>query len=198
LTVWVKFGIDTTVNQAQVAIVICKSDLKVQMKTPQEYAANGTEFAHQAALFQWARVAARFGLTAASQPQSYKIPAWAQDCLRDYADAMPKLQWLHAIKNAGHGDAIRGARSAAEGVKAGVPDIFLPVPRGDYSAGLRIGTYHGLYIELKRPVSIGKRKGVASTPQDEWQSYLAGAGYGVAVCFGWEAARDILLKYLGR
>lgn len=170
------------------------------MKTPAQTAATGTEFSHQAALFQWANVAAKFGLTAAGNDFTYTQPGLAAKLLLSYNDAVPELAWLFAIKNAGHGDAIRGARSAAEGVKAGVPDLCLPVPRPKPNAfdGPSNCKYHGLYIELKRPKSEHKRKGVASIAQDDWQAHLSSVGYRVAVSYGWEHARDCLLQYLGR
>ena len=68
-----------------------------------------------------------------------------------------------------------------EGVKAGVPDIVLPVPRG---------AYHGLYIELK----VGRNK--TSLKQKEWISMLKEQGYFVEVCYGWIAAKEVIENYL--
>src|SRR5438045_2390363 len=102
------------------------------MKTPWQYAdASGTEHAHQTALFMWANMAARFGSAIANNVDAYLKPGAAEAIAKRMGNSfsLPELQFLHAIKNAGHGDAVRGARSAAEGVKAGVPDIFLPVAR---------------------------------------------------------------------
>ena len=53
----------------------------------------------------------------------------------------PELRLLHAIPNGGKRLKSEAARLQAMGVKPGVPDLCLPVPRGKY---------HGLYIELKR------------------------------------------------
>jgi hypothetical protein len=153
------------------------------MKTPWQYAETGNEHSHQVALFVWANMAAQFGLTASKWPDYYTRKGMAKQSLEYLNDAISELKWLHAIKNAGHGDAIRGARSAAEGVKAGVPDIFLPVPQSQL---------HGLYIELKRPKAIGKAKGVASGTQEKWHGHLKDAGYAVEVCYGWEEAREAI------
>jgi hypothetical protein len=69
-----------------------------------------------------------------------------------------------------------------QGVKAGVPDLCLPVARG---------IHHGLYIELKR-------KGAGPTSaQGGWISELNRQGYCACVCEGWEAARETILGYLG-
>ena len=51
----------------------------------------------------------------------------------------PELALLHHVKNETQGGARQVAMDKAMGVKKGVPDLCLPVPRG---------TYHGLYIEL--------------------------------------------------
>ena len=76
-----------------------------------------SEHSEQAALFRWAAM------------QSKSIPA---------------LALLLAIPNGGARSLTTGGRLKAEGVKAGVPDIVLPVPRGSYAS---------LWIELKRPAT---------------------------------------------
>ena len=97
-------------------------------------------------------------------------------------ETYPELNRLFHIQNA---SANRSARVV--GVKAGVPDLFLPV---------RNNKYFGLFIELKRPQSDGKRAGKVSKEQDEWITQLLLEGFGVALCYGWEAARDMLIQYL--
>jgi hypothetical protein len=61
-----------------------------------------------------------------------------------WADIMspqyPELALLHAIPNGGKRNINVARKLKEEGQKAGVPDICLPVPRGEY---------HGLYIEMK-------------------------------------------------
>lgn len=161
------------------------------MKTPWEYAETNLEYNHQVALFQWAAMAENFGLAAADDPLSYTEPGHAVNYSRE-GDKIPELRWLHAIKNQGHGDVIRGAKSRAEGLKPGVPDIFLPVAKF-LSASTMLKA--GLYVELKRPRSLSNAKGNTSAIQDEWISYLLKA-YSVHVCVGWEAARDVILNYL--
>jgi hypothetical protein len=76
---------------------------------------------------------------------------------------------------------IRGARLKAQGVKAGVPDLFLPVPR--------FGR-HGLFIELKA------QGGRVSKEQTAWIDELSQRGYRACVCVGWLQARDEILDYL--
>jgi hypothetical protein len=95
--------------------------------------------------------------------------------------AMPELKLLHHIPNGGKRDITTAKRLKAEGVKAGVPDICLPVPKG---------LYHGLYVELK----AGKNK--TTENQDKWLGALTANGYYTAICYGWEAASKIIIEYL--
>jgi hypothetical protein len=108
---------------------------------------------------------------------------WAGNNFKEY----PSLRLMYAIPNGGERDndkktaMIRRANLKAEGVKAGILDVCLPVP---------IGIWHGLYIELK----VGKNK-----PTDEQEWYIAELikqGYGALWVIGWEAARDVILAYL--
>lgn len=76
---------------------------------------------------------------------------------------------------------IVAAKMKAEGVRAGVPDLFLPVARQGF---------HGLWIELK------SAKGRVTTVQAAWHERLRAQGYRVVVCRGWCEARDEIVKYL--
>lgn len=110
--------------------------------------------------------------------------AWAALNVRTY----PALAWLFAIPNGGsRGDTERsarivGGRLKAEGVKPGVADVFLP----HAAHGV-----HGLFIEMKRA-----NGGVVSPEQSAFGAEMQRRGYGFAVAYGWQAARDILLSYL--
>ena len=105
------------------------------------------------------------------------LVAWA----RLHEHRLPGLALLVAIPNDGRRDAVTGARLKAEGVKAGVPDLFLPMARRGF---------HGLFIELKAP------GGAASPEQRGWIARLRLAGYSAEVCCGWEAAALTLNHYL--
>ena len=101
----------------------------------------------------------------------------------EYASAtIPELTLLFHIPNGGKRCKATAKRLKAEGVKAGVPDLFLPVPRG---------IFNGLFIELKRECG-----GTASAKQKEWLDKLARQGYCVAICHGWEKAADVIKCYL--
>lgn len=162
--------------------------------TPWKRAESGTEHGEQSALFMWANMAVNFGLTAANDPKSYTVAGHAAELLRLNADPVEKLKWLHAIHNQGHGDAIRGGRAKAEGVKAGVFDVFLPVRVRDFNVPL--GTvipvlYCGLYIEMKRADG-----GKPSPEQLAFQKDIRAAGYAAEICHGWLEAAAVLLKYI--
>lgn len=94
----------------------------------------------------------------------------------------PELRLLHAIPNGGMRHKATAARLKEEGVKAGVPDICLPVPRG---------VYHGLYIELKR-----LRGGRVSDEQEKWLADLTAQGFRAVVCRGWLAASEEIARYM--
>ena len=94
----------------------------------------------------------------------------------------PELRKIFAIPNGGHRNVITARKLKAEGVKPGVPDLFLPVPRN----GVR-----GLFIEIKR-----RKGGRLSPEQHDWRDFLLSQGYGVEICKGWEEARDVLIDYL--
>lgn len=71
---------------------------------------------------------------------------------------------------------------AEEGVKTGVPDIFLPVARG---------IFHGLFIEMKE----GKNK---PTKDQKWYlDQLGKQGYMTVVAYGFEQAWDTIVYYYG-
>lgn len=94
----------------------------------------------------------------------------------------PELDLMHHIPNGGKRTKSEAARFKAQGVKAGVPDIFLPCARGGY---------HGLYIELKRT-----KGGKISAAQKEWIDALRGQDYKVIVCYGFDEAREVIINYL--
>jgi len=96
--------------------------------------------------------------------------------------AHPELKLMYHVPNGGKRNLTTAKRLKAEGVKAGVPDIFLPVARSGY---------HGLYIELK------KQKGNTTTDNQEfWLGELSKQGYQTTVCMGWEEAAKVILNYL--
>jgi hypothetical protein len=94
---------------------------------------------------------------------------------------MPELALLFAIPNAGKRSRGAGGKLRAEGMKAGVPDLCLPVARGGY---------HGLFIELKA------KGGRPTDEQKAWLRALTCQGYYACICVGWEAAKKRVEEYL--
>ena len=119
-----------------------------------------TESSHQIAIFHWA----------AMSEKKY-----------------PELKLLHASANGGKRNAATAARMKREGVKAGIPDIFLPVARGGFS---------GLYIELKRPKLGNSPAGRPTKKQLEWIDDLANEGFMTMVCIGADSAVQTIRDYL--
>ena len=93
----------------------------------------------------------------------------------------PELALLFAIPNGGKRHVAVAVKLKAEGVKAGVPDICLPVARG---------RYHGLFIELKH----GKNR--TQTIQRRWLADLGMNGYCARVAHEFEGARALIEDYL--
>lgn len=98
------------------------------------------------------------------------------------AKIWPELGLLHAIPNGGHRHIAIAQKLKAEGVRPGVPDLCLPVPKGGY---------HGLYIEMKRA-----KGGQVSSKQKTWLKALNAQGYLAVACPGFEAAKTAIEKYL--
>ncbi len=111
----------------------------------------------QAALFKFAQVVARHD------------PRWAL---------------LNASQNGLHTSPQQAKRAKACGMKAGYPDLHLPVPNP---------RYHGLYIELKRR---GATPCHVRPEQLWWLEQLNALGYLATVAYGWEHAVTIIRAYL--
>lgn len=165
--------------------------------TPDKLAKSGSEHAHQVALFAWAAVAYRHGFEIADMWVEQGKEAFVKSNYKAGDDpAVPALEWLHAIPNGGaRGDnkksqAIRGGQLKAEGVRSGVPDVFLPWP---------IPGWHGLYIEMKKPDQKPKRstsKGGMSDEQIKFRDYARSVGFAHATCYSWKEATEMLRSYI--
>lgn len=101
--------------------------------------------------------------------------------VRLHESKYPALRLLFAVPNGGMRNKIVASKLKAEGVKAGVPDYVLPVPRG---------THAGLALELKTMT------GSASPEQKQWLSDLRAVGWRAEVCKGWESAWNVLREYV--
>jgi hypothetical protein len=122
-------------------------------------------------------VAEQTGLTGTEHQHQVTVASWALVNERRY----PELALLHAIPNGGQRDVRVARKMKLEGVKPGVPDMNLPVPRGGYT---------GLWIEMK------SGKNGVTVPQAIWRQKLVEQGHVVAVCWSADVAILILELYL--
>jgi hypothetical protein len=90
-------------------------------------------------------------------------------------------EYLMAIPNQGKRHPKTASRMIAEGLRSGVPDLFLAVPRGDCG---------GLWCELKTT------SGVLSENQRFMLARLANVGYATVVCRSAEEAIAAITCYL--
>lgn len=116
-------------------------------------------------------------------PTEAQEQAWLFEWASMQTGSTPEIGLMFAIPNGGSRHPAEARNLKAQGVKAGVPDIFLPVAR--------LG-YHGLFIELKRT-----KGGVVSVDQKLMISALMDQSYAVEVCKGWEEAASVIKVYLG-
>lgn len=115
--------------------------------------------------------------------EQVKLFRWAFD----NEDLHPELKCMFAIPNGGvrggnpRQRMINGINLKREGVRNGVPDIFLAVPRGNF---------HGLFIEMKH--------GVNKQTEDQkiWQARLLSQGYTYKLCYSFEIAKLAILEYI--
>ena len=112
-----------------------------------------TERDHQVALFAWAKA------------MEGRLP----------------VDVLYHCPNGGARNIIVARKMKAEGVKAGVPDAFLPVARKGY---------HGWFAELKT------ESGRLSPKQEFWRYRLLQEGYFWGLYRDWKDAADALEEYL--
>jgi hypothetical protein len=94
----------------------------------------------------------------------------------------PELALMFAVPNGGARNIVVAKKLKAEGVKAGVPDIILPVARK---------RFHGLAIEMKRMAG-----GRVSDDQLFWLDALTEQSWLAVVCKGWEEAVAVIDGYL--
>jgi len=116
-----------------------------------------TEHEEQVALFQWAEA---------------------------HEGTMPELRLMFAVPNGGYRPMATAAMLREEGVRAGVPDVFLMCRHQHYGA---------LAIELKRR----DHSNHATDAQRDWIERLRQYGYQAVICYGAQEAIDVIKAYLG-
>lgn len=100
---------------------------------------------------------------------------------------LPQLEAMFAIPNGGHRHPAVGGKMKAEGVKAGMPDLCLPVPVDEWAA---------LYVEVKAPQYRTRKNGGLSKNQVERRDLLERLGNYVAVCYEVEEIIATVEAYL--
>ena len=133
-------------------------------------------------------------LTLTPSPKKLKLRSWKPrekdlqaavvDWVKWAVARAPELYLLYAIPNgavAGPGRFATVNWMKSQGMKNGVPDICLPVPRGGFSS---------LYIEMKT------EKGELTDDQDRFIAVLRHYGNKVHVCRSSEAAIGAIEEYL--
>lgn len=94
----------------------------------------------------------------------------------------PELKLLYHIPNEGKRSVVNGANLKKAGLKKGVPDLCLPVARGNYNS---------LYIEMKR-----NKRCRPSAEQIEWLTALNAEGNFAVVCYSAEKAIETIKWYV--
>ena len=106
------------------------------------------ESAHQQQVIEWARMASR-------------------------SAKYPMLEMLHCSLNGVKLSKSQAGIAKGQGMLSGVPDLFLPVPRGKY---------HGLYIEMKHSTNT------LTDNQKKFLQNAANVGFAVSVCYSAQEA----------
>lgn len=106
--------------------------------------------------------------------------AYEQIALIDYCEYR-HIPIFH-IPNGGSRNKREAKNLKRQGVRAGVPDLFVPVARRGR---------HGLFIEMKSDT------GRPTDKQLEWIGLLNDQGYMAVVCNGFESAKETVDWYFG-
>lgn len=98
---------------------------------------------------------------------------------------VPDARLLFAIPNGGRRGKLEAYIMKGEGVRAGVPDLFLAVPNIE-----RGGRYHGLFLEMKTWA------GKPTIAQREIMARLRAEGYDCRVAHSFDQATKAITGYL--
>ena len=112
--------------------------------------------------------------------ESQEQITFIQWCKRN-AIEYPELDEIFAIPNGGKRHIVTASILKLEGVKPGIPDLFLPVQKRGYA---------GLFIEMKN------LDGTLSIAQEKRIPKLRAQGYAVVICKGADRAKELIKSYL--
>ncbi len=106
-----------------------------------------------------------------------------QQLVIQWADLIPQISGrLLAIPNGANKSMTARMRFKREGLRPGVPDLFLPIPNKHY---------HGLWIEMKR-----MKGSTTSLQQHDWIEFLQEQNYQATICRGADEAIAVIQEYL--
>ena len=114
-----------------------------------------------------------------AQPEAAEqenVIKWARDNEKTY----PFLWMLHSSLNGVKLSKIQAGKAKASGMLSGVPDLFLPVPRGSFC---------GLYIEMKSAT------GRIMPSQSRYLKAVSDFGYSAVVCYSASEAIETIENY---
>ena len=100
---------------------------------------------------------------------------------------------MFAIPNGSNKSLTAQRNFKAEGLKAGVPDLMIPIANK---------YYHGLFIEMKRRAKSLKngKKSISHTKvskeQEKWLDGLNNENYKAVVCYGADEAIEVISEYM--
>lgn len=162
---------------------------------PIEIAKSNSESAHQKAFFCWLNMAAEHGIVIADDMRAYNDKLYRDNMigfLGPNYSPYTELSMAFAVPNGGvrggkFGAAAAGAKFKAEGVKAGVPDVFVPIPIVTEEDGIK----GGLWLELKEPGG-----GILSDEQGNYLRYLQKANFCCVVVDEWFDCARAVKDYL--
>ena len=93
----------------------------------------------------------------------------------------PELRLIYHVPNEGKRSKTTAATEKAMGLRAGVSDLCLPVPRA---------WFHGLYVEMKA------LDGKVTKEQEEFLTAVGEQGYCCCACWGADAAIWLIERYM--
>lgn len=110
---------------------------------------------------------------------SFRESKLQQSCVRWFKYAYPKVV-IFAIPNEGRRNKANASRMKAEGMLAGVADLFIAIPTGNYS---------GLFIELKTT------SGRQMPSQRDFQENVTMVGYQYKICRNFDEFKAVVECY---
>lgn len=119
---------------------------------------------------------------------SHQVALMAQ--VAKYATKYPELKWLFHVPNGGARDLREAGKFKALGLRKGVSDLILLVPRRGY---------HGLIIEMKHEgtgLSDIAKAGLVSKEQKEFLTFETEQGYCCGVAYGFDEGWKALCWYM--